>query len=276
MDTAMGYDLKDPSKSHHPLVNGRISLRSAHNVIHWGLNIVLPLMALFTLWVSPAPVPALIALLIWVAWGFSYNNGLSKESLYGFIPISVCFASWAAWGWLLSHETLGGLGWLYVIYMFFTILYQISWSGFIKDFGMEERSNILVKLGARMTSRTIPASQYFEPGPKAMMWAVSIKFLNIAVLLAAFYYMNVQSWIYWVWVDGMLVLIGFFLLKAVIPRPYIREDELKVMSVMEILTIYMPLPLFVGWPTAIVMMIAGVLYFVGVNKWLWGKSTPGV
>jgi len=276
MDTAMGYDLPDPSKRHHPLVNGRIPIRQGHNVIHWGLNIVLTLEIFYTLWLSPAPVKAIAALLIWIVWGFSYNNGLSKESLLGFIPISVCFAAWAAWGWFLSHETLGFLGWCYVAYMFFTILYQISWSGFIKDFEMGERSNILQKMGARLYASTIPVTEMrrFSPG-KAFWWGFGVKFANIAVLWIAYSALP-KTLLMTGWMIIMTILILAVLMKALPDRDYDREKELKVMSIMEILTIYMPIPLFVGWGPGLVMMVAGVCWFVGVNKLLWGKSTPGV
>lgn len=267
MDTVMGYDREDPGKQHHPLISGAISLPLAHNVIHWGLIILTTIGVVITYLISPNPLPAMAALVLWVALGHGYNEGLSKESLFGFISISLCFTSMAAWAWFLGHMELTPLGSLYLLYVFTVILFQISYSGHLKEMGQSERSNILIKMGARLNG------ECFEPD-LAILYGVAVKLAGICVLygmlLSAFAIDRLA------WFVSIMVLMAFFLSLLTLPRRYDRATELKRMSMMEIISIYAPIPLMLPWGYAIVLMAAGVVYFVGMNKVLWGVSYPKV
>ena len=64
LDTAMGYDKKDPSKQHHPLVSGKISLHDGFNVVLWGYSIVGTLGILITL-NSSSPLLGMIAFFVY-------------------------------------------------------------------------------------------------------------------------------------------------------------------------------------------------------------------
>jgi len=269
MDTAMGYDLKDPSKSHHPLASGGISLTAAHNVIHWGLCVSALLVVLVTLAISPNPTMATISFFLWFVFGSAYNSGLSKESLLSFLPISICFTAMGAWGWFLSHSALDKLGWLFLAYIFMTILFQISWSGHLKELELKERSNILIKMGARVLE------VWFQPG-HALIYGLVIKILNVPILgtLILLEQLDISRAI---WLGVMVILVSVNLVKLIIPRRYVRSKELRNMSVMEILTIYTPIPLVLPWLEAIILMLFGIIYFVLMNRWLWGTvSHPRV
>lgn len=148
-DYVAGYDKLDKHKQHHPLLTQEISVHDATLVVHYGLPGLMVIGTLFTLWVSPNPLWALIGLWLWYAWGQCYNFS-SKETIWSFIPISICFSSMGAWGWLCSHPEMGTLGWLYIVYVFLTIMFQISVEGNTKELGMKERSNVLVKMGAKL------------------------------------------------------------------------------------------------------------------------------
>jgi len=271
MDMALGYDVSDPNKQHHPLLSGRMGLHLAHNMIHWGLIVLTAVGVLLTYWISPNPLPAMTSLVMWVALGHGYNEGLSKESLFGFISISLSFTSMAAWAWFLGHCELTPLGQLYLVYVFLVILFQISWSGHLKEMGQSERSNILIKMGARVSPWR--EGEIFQPG-WAGIYGVAVKIADICllywVLLSAFTIDRLA------WFVSIMVLMIFFLSLLTLPRPYIRSSELKNMSGMEIISIYAPIPLMIPWSYAIVLMIAGILYFVGINRWLWGVSYPRV
>lgn len=274
MDTAMGYDLKDPSKSHHPLITGKISLTAAHNVIHWSLCGLSVVAIMISLSVSPNPLSAVICILLWFVFGYSYNSGLSKESLLSFLPISICFTAMGAWGWFLSHTALNHLGWLLMIYFFMTILWQISWSGHLKELGLKERSNILVLLGARVEGGQ------FKPGWSGI-YGISIKMINLTIglFLATWnsrWWSGVEHSFRFIWWVGMMLLACFFLKKLVMTRKYVRGEELFNMSIMEIITIYLPIPLVLGWLEASILMIMGVVYFFGMNHLLWEKPYPRV
>lgn len=263
MDTVMGYDRDDPSKRHHPLISGVISLPLAHNVIHWGLIVLTTIGVIITYLISPNPLPAMTALVMWVALGHGYNEGLSKESLFGFISISLCFTSMAAWAWFLGHMELTPLGSLYLLYVFTVILFQISYSGHLKEMGQSERSNILIKMGAKLEDG------YFEPG-LTVLYGLAIKLAGIYLLYEMLAVSTIDKA---AWLVSIMVLMMFFLLLLTRTRSYIRSSELRNMSVMEILSIFAPLPLMLPWSYAIVLMAAGVVYFMLMNLWLWGTPT---
>jgi hypothetical protein len=282
IDVAMMYDQKDPGKQHHPLVSGVISLHAAHNVIHWGLTILIGLAALLTITWSKQPVMALLGLIGWIAFGHAYNDGLSKESLFGFMAMSLSMTSMAAWGWYLSFDRwdLNMRGLIYLVYVFFTILYQVSWSGFVKEMEIGERSNILAKMGAKLMKvefgpRLNRLSNFSEfiPG-KARFYAYFTKATGLFLggLLCWLNYSMVRLVIYVV----LAFIIAFLLHKATKPRIYNRAKELMQMSLMEIATIFMPIPLMLEWPVAAVLMIFGIVYFYVLNKILWGKPYPRV
>jgi len=285
MDTAMGYDLADPSKSHHPLVAERISMPAAHNVIHWGLSISAVAAILISLTFSPIPTFALVSIFLWFVFGYAYNSGLSKECLFSFLPISICFTAMGAWGWFLSHSSLDRLGWLLLTYFFMTILFQISWSGHLKELELKERSNILVKMGARVVTPvwTEKGPQkladvlekegyvWFQPG-HALAYGWMIKFINVPCIGALILAMNLDL-SRALWLVVLVVLIMVSLAKLTLPRRYIRAKELRNMSIMEILTIYAPVPLVLPWLEASILMLFGVAYFWGCNKLLWGVAS---
>jgi len=275
MDTAMGYDVHDPTKAHHPLITGELSLQSVHNVIHWSMAILTILGAGLTLWLSPNPVPALIALLIWYAFGNAYNDGLSKESIWGFLAISMCTAGMVAWGWFLSHTALTWLGIFYLAYMFLGMTYQISVSGFLVDMETQESSNFLKRLGAKLRyDLSDMEAQPILIMRKARVWGRGIKFINLLFGLAILSFVRDPIKIIW------FVLVGIIMVALVIfqteDREYFVGDHLVMASIVEILTIFLPIPLLLPWNLAILLMVSGVLWFYWTNRYLWGAAFPDV
>lgn len=272
MDYAMVYDQKDPNKQHHPLMTHAIKENEAHNVIHWGLSVLTVAAAGITLLISPVSALAMFFLIVWVAFGHAYNDGLSKESLFGFLAISLCITSSSAWGWLLSHNGLSTLGLIYLGYVFFTILYQISWSGFVKEMKVREKSNIIAKMGAHLDIG-FKGQKQFIPG-RARFYAWFIKGANImfGAVLLWLQFTLVRLVIFLI----LLVPIAFYLYKTTKQRPYDRGKELMQMSMMEILTIFLPIPLLLEPLEAGILMLIGVVYFFAINKILWGTLYPRV
>jgi 4-hydroxybenzoate polyprenyltransferase len=269
MDYAMGYDKNDPNKQHHPLNSGEISLQSAHFVIHWGLTLLSAIGVLITILVSPNIPMALGALVVCIASGHAYNEGLSKESLFGFVSISLCFTFLAAWAWFLGHSELTPISQIYLVYVFLVILFQISWSGHLKELGQSERSNILIKMGARLRDGQ------FEPG-LSDWYGLAVKIAGIYMLFEIARARSAFTVDRLAWLVSLVVLMMFFLSLLTRTRPYNRPMELQKMSIMEILSIYAPIPLMLPWSYALVLMAAGIVYFFGVNRWLWGVSYPRV
>jgi len=277
----------DPSKCHHPLVRGDIDLATAHNVIHWGLAILVSAAAFVSL-LGLNPALSAICLVIWVSHGYGYNMGLSKTSILAFLPISICFTGLTGWAWFLSHRSLGYFGTLYLAYVFTVILYQIGWSGFIKEMAVRERSNILVRMGARLIRRPVEMmfagrgieprvvgvgeELLFDPG-RAQLFGFTVKGVGIGLLMAMVE-LELQGtpWaVIWVGTCAVGMTVMAYLLS--IPRVYERERELRNMSLMEIISIFAPIPLLVPWSYALVLMIVGVAYFWLMNRLLWGVVT---
>ena len=259
-------DLEDPSKAHHPLVAGRIRLSEAHSVINWGLALLVTAAGIGSL-LGANPALSMFSLIIWVIYGWGYNAGLSKVSSLGFLPITICFMGLTGWAWFLTHESMSVLGWYYLAYVGLTILFQISVEGNLKEMGQAERSNLLIKMGARLTDG------WFLPGWSAV-WGVGIKVLSAVILakiliteltpLSAIWYILI--------VTGISAFTGYLCLI----HPYDRPSELRRMSGMEILSIYAPIPLMVPWGQALPLMVLGAAYFYSVNRLLWGVSYPKV
>ncbi len=267
----MNYDVLDKNKAHHPLVAGRISLHAAHNVIHWSLCGLAVAATVLSLTVSPNPVMALTSVFLWFVFGYAYNSGLSKECLLGFAPISVCFTAIAAWGWFLSHSSLNQVGWTYLAYTFFIILWQIAWSGHLKELEVKERSNILIKMGAEVT--TIKGEKYFSPG-KAWVFAAIVKGFNLLFGYVLLWQNYNQVRLVITVIFSALIITSLHQLTK--PRPYIRHKELMSMSSMEILTIYLVPWLLLDPLTVIILEVFGIVYFFGINKLLWATPYPAV
>jgi len=264
-------DFTDPSKQHHPLIKGTVSLHEAKNVVLWGLGVTATVFVAFTLLAAENLPFAIASLFLYYVWGSLYNEGLSKESPFGFLSISLCFTFLAMWAWFLSHNTINMLGLFYVAYVSCTILFQIAYSGFVKELEIKERSNLLVNMGARVDAEN--GLKRFVPG-KSWIFAWFVKGLNL--LFGALLLLENFS---------MVGLVMFALLSVVIlhrlhqltkPRPYIRNKELLSMSVMEILTIYLVPWLMLDPVTTIILEVIGVAYFFGINKLIWTTSYPAV
>lgn len=271
MDTAMGYDLKDPHKTHHPLVTGAIKLNQAHNLVHWSLPVLTVACALLTFYWAANAGLALICIATWISFGHSYNDGLSKEGL-GFVANALWLSIAGAWGWFLSHRDLNPVAIVYLCYVFCVAVYQISWSGFIKEMEMKERSNVLTKMGARL-EKIRWGPKMFNPG-KAWVYAYFIKAITLIFgMYLCWLNFNLVRLV-------MLVILGtgmsYYLAKTTKKRKYIRGEELLNMSLMEIFTIYLPIPLMLGLFESVFLMATGILYFFTINLILWGKPYPRV
>lgn len=279
LDTTQGYDKIDPNKQGHPLVSGEISFTAGHNVIHWGLAFATTWAAYLTLTVSPNPSLAMFFLLMWVVFGWGYNLGLSKESLWGWVALDVGYTGMGAWAWLMSHSTIDRTGGLYLCYAWLTLMFQISWEGFLKDMELDERSNLIKVLGGRLRpvyckeSSTEPNYTLFEPGHWGGFYAIAVKVINLIVpsLLIRRYTLLNTAWYY-----GMCSVALFLAWLLIAPRIYVRSRELLNMSMMEVVTIYLIVPIILPWSTAIPLMVLGVAYFFGINLILWGKPYPRV
>ena len=260
MDAAMGYDLRDPNKKHFPLVAGRIELRKAHIVIHYGMLAMIILAAAASL-EGANPAMSLLGLVLWIAGGQAYDDGLSKESKYGFIPIAVCWTGAVMWAYFLSHrEIVSGAEALF-LYVFVLTVYQIGWCGHMKEMEVGERSNILVRLGARVEDGV------FRPGFSAA-FAVFVKFLQVLLMYAL---VDGREWWKTAWFAGNLIFQAYVTYIHVKPKRWERMKIIRDLVKEQIASIFYPLPLAMGvW--ALPLMAFSISYFIVFNKKLWGTD----
>jgi len=277
MDTAMGYDIQDPHKKHHPLVAGRVSMHEAHNVLNWGLLILSTVFALLS-FMAANPTMALFCLFLAMAGGYAYNCGLSKESLLSFVPIALYNSMFAGWAWYMTHYQLGKLGLAFVAYIFTVITFQIGWEGFLKDIKTGERSNLLRVLGCRVIrvidlgDKKIKAVfEWLIIPPRAMTVALIMK---LAQVVTSAYIVNVlrtASKLVW-WAVVMLLSIILWW-NMVMTREYDHEKDLKLMSFHEVLMFFLPLPIMTTWGIAVITMMGCLSWFMLMNRVLWGTGT---
>jgi len=276
LDTIAGYDRHDRSKKCHPLVSREIGINQACRVLNWGACLTAVLGVLVTLY-AQNPTLALAAFLIYIVFGYGYDCGLSKVDLLSFIPISISFTALGAWAWFLSHPSIDLIGLVLLAYIFMTIWFQVGFSGFIKEMRVRERSNLLIRLGARLGGFFVSEKQgglvNFDPG-NAIYYGWIVKtvnlFLGVVLLCLVFSWQGLISLLFF---GGMAI---YFLHQLTKRRVYVRDNELKRMSAMEVVTIFLPLPIVIPLVPALALMIFGVAYFWLCNKALWGVPYPKV
>jgi len=143
----------------------------------------------------------------------------------------------------------------------------------LKELELRERSNILARMGATLDV-TWKGEKVFKPGLAGVYGGV-IKFINVPILGALILAERFDI-CRLLWFGAMILLTSHYLFKLIKPRRYVREKELMAMSCMEIVTIYTPIPLVLGWLEASILMFVGVAYFFAMNRLLWQKPYPRV
>lgn len=274
------YDIHDPNKQHHPLIKGIISFESANKVIHYGLSITLLLAVLFTIYVSPVPAIALFFLMSYVAFGHAYNDGLDKNTSHSWISISLCFTSLTLYGWFLGTSSFNIITLLVALWAFLTIFYQIAWEGNLKDlWNPAEKHNLLRRIGITIWDGRIV---YVRPGAYRLSFAMlSLRiFVNpiIILLMALFLIVTYSPTI----LDQILFAVVFLTLTVlesifVYRIHVVREDRymlLEYFGKAEAIVFFqfMTLLYLVGLGYMfIILVLYGIVYFVLMNKFLWGS-----
>ena len=251
------YDKMDPNKQHFPLVSGRVSYRSAFIVAHAGL-------ALLFVYGSILVGNGLGIMLIVIGYisGMVYNY-YSKQIIWKPIPIAVCFSvlpliSYVSVGMSPSYEAL--LLWLFV---FMTMLFQIGYSGELKDIDRQE-NNILRKIGSEIG---------------VSLYAIILKAGNLLVGVLILDAVGIASPEVLIAPFLLMLLISIVLERQI--NDYIkwsqgvwdRDAALKNMSFMEVLTYW--------FLVAVSADILGRIYTVGwfflpvVWFFLWNKAYWG-
>ena len=261
IDTAMGYDVKDKHKSHHPLVNGSISMKSASNVINSGMFVLALILSLYIYLYAVNKTLAFLFFVLYIVSGHWYNDGFSKTSIFAFIPISLCFTSFGLTFYFISASEFNQFIIIYSIFIFLTIWYEISVEGDLKD--LEVPQDLMMRrLGCKVHDGKLIRTK------KAILYASFVKFTSIGLII-------------WLELNHLLVLIlsiPFFILMiyfhiSLFKTEYHRNNVLRYCALEEISSIYLGVlasSIYLGFIIPFIIMIIGILYFVMMNKINWG------
>ena len=269
------HDVKDLHKQHHPLVKGDISIRVAHQVIHtMGALIAFILIAL-TLHLSPSPSTALAFLLIYAVLGHAYNDGLDKNTIHSWVPISLCFTALAGYGWFLATERIDTILYLILAVTFTSTFYQIAFEGNLKDICVENTLlNKLAKEVECMYSNNMTRIRYVGVD---FWWLRAI--VDTLIILAIIYLRGMYDFsiILLILTTGVQASTIVRLSQHVrsrdgIDRNYMLElfGRIEALQFFRILTtIVVDISTFILYIT---LVVAGICYFVVMNKVLWGSK----
>jgi len=270
-DFIAGYDRDDPHKCHHPLQRGAIHPRTARAVT-LAMIIVSFTFGSFICGVDPLSISLLACLTL---MGFVYNI-YGKRMGAKFLPIAAAhsllfpFAYFGSGGQVAlsaSFPFVDPPGVLLLTgYLVLQITYQIMIEGDLKDMDMSEAS-YLRELGVRVEGGRFKASF------RARATSFALKGSSIAVLFVALSVLG-GAWYEYI----QITIFGFVL--VVLDHRLMREriwehgDCLRTMALMEVCSTFALVAVIspsIGGPVpASGMMVLGIVYFVLMNRFLWG------
>lgn len=291
MGFGKSVDEADESKQHHPIIKGDVSLKEAHTVFHVLLTLIVSGAGIFALQLPGNPSYALFGLTVWLVFGYAYNNGMSIFSVWKWIFIATSFTGMFYYAYFLQADTLGIIPILVGAYIFVKIHFQTGVEGELKDLDAPE-NNMLEKLGAKVEEDVVmedfqgltfkKADDVFKPG-YALYYGLVLTAVQVTLGFTIIELVVLEVSIIQVIVALIaigLMFVGTFLSVSMLrPRRWDRDKELKKMGLCEIAFIYalvVMLTPIIGYLEGAVLMVFGVLWFFGMNKWLWGTDHPAV
>ncbi len=280
-DFLAGYDTRDPAKADHPLVAGRMSVREATSwVFLWVcFGILMEGAILFaTLERGISIGLPLLAFAAYLALGTLYNVSGKGHKAVKVLEISAAYAL----GFLAVGTAWTGTStWLVDLVAFYIFLYgayDIAIAGELKDIGQAHEDNLLRRLGANVEPETL----WLLMGPKAQVLAAILALGKTLVVAAIASAQGVVLWAVLITLPTLVILslYGKILLHS---GPYDRPRRMKTMGLGEAasyLLAVIALAPVLGVAGTAALTVLPVLWFVGVNRWLWpstGSSwAPGV
>lgn len=293
LDTTQGFDTEDEAKQHHPLIQGNLSEERAMNVIHWGLVFVGLLGAFLAMTGEGNFGLSMLFLFFFWLWGETYNKGLSKVSIWGFVPITLCFTSMSLYAYFVSAGHLSFSMMVVTFYVMFRIWVQIDLEGNLKDMEAPE-NNMLENMGAKVEEEVIEeehkgitfktVGKIFKPG-YAMAYGTSLTVIEFMLGVFLLFKMTVLMLRPAIVITVSVISTSFLMVGVVLTlgllteHQWDRERDLRLMGICEILFIYalviITMPL-IGYLEGIILLIFGVIWFFGMNKLLWGTDHPDV
>ena len=264
MDTIMGWDLKDKNKLHHPLIKKRIREKTALKVIGVGIFISF-LIAIFLVYISSGnSFYAMSFFCLFLVGGMVYNNGISKVSVWDFIPISIGFTALSLYSYFLVATEFGEFIILIALYIFLTEWFEIGIEGEIKEIEIRDESNMLRILGTKCDGKT------YSMGKSIIYpWLLKLAALGIVGYMLYKFTFN--------WLTLSLFIVGgalalFFCYELTKKRQWDRKKSLRDMALEEVISIFL-LPIIllpiIGSLEVFIIIVISIIYFVGMNAFIW-------
>lgn len=268
------YDAQDKSKAHHPLIAGRISLRTAHKVIHFGI-MLLAVVGIFIAHLGGGNFGLSMAFFsLFIVSGFCYNCSLDKETIFAFFPISLCWVSFGLWAHFVASGAASGLVVWMALYVFLLEWFENGVEGSIKELGAKE-VNMLKTLGAKLGGFMVSPEQgghlYFFPGlARYYGWIIKLAGLGIGFVILINYSLSAVPIVLYLLLAPSAV---YFCNEITKHQRWNRKRMIRNFACQEIISIYL-LPCIlmpiIGYLEAVVLMVVGLIYFVAANTLLWG------
>jgi 4-hydroxybenzoate polyprenyltransferase len=251
------YDRLDPEKQHFPLVRGTVSPRTAWTVDVIGLALLFMLGSVLSNWSAMS----IMLITVGYAAGTLYN-AFSKVTLLKPIPIAVCFAVLPVIPYV-SMKSFDGLILMMFVYVILMILYQIGYSGELKDIDRKER-NIL-----RVIDRYGGVDSY----------AATLKMLNLMVGFIIYKLVG-GGW----GLDILVIVLAVIIVVVLVHQMedfkmwksgnWSRTTALRNMSLMEILSywylVVCLMPILGLW--SVLWIVLPLLWFIALNRFIFGTT----
>jgi len=264
LDTMLGWDSKDPNKRHHPLISKRVRKETALKVVSIGFFICTIAAITFVYYGSGNSYYSMAFFSLFIVGGFIYNNGISKISVWDFVPITICFTSLSLFSFFLIAKEFNEIIILIAVYIALLIWFQIGVEGEIKEIEIDDESNMLRKLGTKIKGST------FSMGSSIIYpWILKLAGLAVAGYIV---YKYTMEWYTIVTFGVWAILAILFCYRLTRKRIWDRKKALRDMAVEEIISIFLLsfilIPI-IGLLEITIILLVGIFYFVGMNALLW-------
>jgi hypothetical protein len=197
--------------------------------------------------------------------GFAYNCGLSKVTVWKFLPIAICFTSLFCYGYFIMADKINNLFFLILIYIFLTMIFQVGIEGEQKDIETETEVNLLKILGTKISDNKI----YMSTSSKIVSWFIKLSILAVGISIFIKVGPSLTSLLLFCL---FIVSTIYFSAKIIHEKDWGRDKKLTYYGLSEISTIYLLLSILIpviGIFEVVTLMFFGVVYFIIFNKINW-------
>jgi 4-hydroxybenzoate polyprenyltransferase len=272
MDTARGYDKENPRRKHDPLVSGEIQLDEAHNYVNW-LLIFAAFAGLVLILTSPGQqIIALSFMILFIVAGHTYNDGLNKSSVLAFIPYTLAYGSLCSASYFLyaTPITEPRLFILSLIYIIFTLIFQVGWEIYLKDITNEKEPNLLRVMKVKVEKGK------FKCSFRARLFAYGVK-IGVFVPLFLTTFVNIQATVEGVSALVLLVITVVFAVLQIESRDYNYNRDIMFILIEDFASILL-LPVVIvgaigpqGGIAVISMVVYTAVWYILFNMLTWSS-----